>query len=60
MPVTEHHANIVPWQMIAKRFDLQIRFFSVTQDYQIDAEDFVRQYRNDVKLVTVGHVSNVT
>ena len=32
----EHHANIVPWQMLAKERGVEIRWVPLTSDYQLD------------------------
>lgn len=58
--IWEHHANIVPWQIVAKRLWLEIGFIECKEDYSIDWDDFDKKYDDKVKLVALGHVSNVT
>ncbi|NOZ44578.1 MAG: aminotransferase class V-fold PLP-dependent enzyme [bacterium] len=58
--IRDHHANIVPWQILAKELNLTINFIQLKKDYSIDREDFKEKYDNKVKLVALGHVSNVT
>ena len=36
----EHHSNIVPWQMLAKRRGLKVAFTEITPDGQLDLNDF--------------------
>ncbi|PJF44090.1 MAG: cysteine desulfurase [Phototrophicales bacterium] len=56
----EHHANIVPWQILAAEKGFQIKYIPVTSDYLLDLEVFERILsEGNVKAVSVGHVSNV-
>lgn len=62
--IWDHHANIVPWQLVAKDLWLNIEFLEMqdpaNNNYEINRDDFDKKYDNKVKLVAVGHVSNVT
>ncbi len=62
--VWDHHANIVPWQMLAEDLWLDIAFIQMknpdNHDYSIDRDDFDQKYDNSVKLIAVWQVSNVT
>lgn len=55
----EHHANIVPWQLVGERLGLQVRPIPITDDGQLDMEAYERLLNERVKLVSVTHVSNV-
>lgn len=55
----EHHSNIVPWQLLAKRKNLQIKVFTITSNGEWDLNSFKKQLTKEVKLVAVQHVSNV-
>lgn len=55
----EHHSNIVPWQMIAERKGLKVRFINLTEDGQIDLEHYQSLLNEKTKLVSVNHISNV-
>ncbi len=56
----EHHANIVPWQIIAERQGATIKYIPVTDDGLLDLESYARLLESGrVKLVGVSHVSNV-
>ncbi len=58
--VMEHHANIVPWQILAAEKGFTLRFVPVLADGTLDMEALRRLLRDEpVKLVTVMHVSNV-
>ena len=58
--IREHHANILPRQVLAERKGFNIEFFNIIDDYEIDRNDFDQKYTDKVKVVSVGHVSNVT
>ena len=54
----EHHSNLVPWQLLAKRTGAKLRFIPVTGDEgTLDLSDFDGQLEG-VKLVSLTHISN--
>jgi cysteine desulfurase/selenocysteine lyase len=56
----EHHANIVPWQIVAGYTGAVVRPFSITDDGHIDLDAYSRALESGrVKMVAVAHVSNV-
>jgi cysteine desulfurase / selenocysteine lyase len=55
----EHHANIVPWQILAQEKGFMLKFIPVTEQGFLDMEAFRAMLDGRVKLVTVMHVSNV-
>lgn len=60
LSVMEHHANIVPWQMLAAEKGVVIKYIPITDDFQLDMEAYANILReSNVKLVSIGHVSNV-
>ncbi|MGN0921411.1 MAG: aminotransferase class V-fold PLP-dependent enzyme [Cellvibrio sp.] len=54
----EHHANIVPWQMVALERGATLEPIPVTGDGDIDMCAFEKMLDDRVKMVSVGHVSN--
>jgi cysteine desulfurase/selenocysteine lyase len=54
----EHHANLIPWQELARRTGATLRWFGVTDDGRIDLDSLELDDR--VKLVAFSHHSNVT
>lgn len=58
--IREHHANILPRQILAERKWFTIEFFNIDETYEIDWDDFDKKYTDKVKVVSVAHVSNVT
>ncbi len=54
----EHHANLVPWQLIAQQTGAALRFLPITDDGVLDLAS-LPQLLDGVKLVGVTHMSNV-
>jgi cysteine desulfurase/selenocysteine lyase len=59
LTILEHHSNLVPWQMLAQRRGLTLKFADVTGDGRLDLESFERQLSGRVRLVAVTAMSNV-
>lgn len=55
----EHHANIVPWQLIAERTGATIRVAEIREDGTLDLDALHAAMTADVKLLGLTHVSNV-
>ncbi|WP_431197631.1 cysteine desulfurase [Staphylococcus equorum] len=55
----EHHANIVPWQQLAKRKKAELKFIPMTQDGELAIEDVKATINEKTKIVAIAHVSNV-
>ena len=55
----EHHANIVPWQLVAKRTGAGIAVVELAPDGSLDLDDLRAKLTGDVKLLAFTHVSNV-
>ncbi len=56
----EHHANIVPWQMLRDRSGIELRVARVTDTGELDWDDFTAKLADGkVGLVAITHMSNV-
>ncbi|WP_010676450.1 cysteine desulfurase [Bacillus timonensis] len=55
----EHHANIIPWQQIAKRTGAKLKYIPLQEDGSIDLKDVEATITNQTKIVSVVMVSNV-
>ena len=55
----EHHANIVPWQLVAERTGARIKVAELTTDGSLDLAALQAAMTADVKLLAIAHVSNV-
>ena len=54
----EHHANLIPWQELARRTGAELKWYGVTDDGRIDLDSLRLDER--VKVVAFSHHSNVT
>lgn len=54
----EHHANIVPWQMLCERTGATLKVIPVSDAGELDMTAFADMLNPKVKLVSVVHVSN--
>lgn len=58
--IVEHHANIVPWLILKEEIGINIEYVNVTENYDLDFEDFAKKYDETVKVISLTQVSNVT
>ena len=56
----EHHANLIPWQILAQRTGATLRHIPVTSDGQLDYEAAEQIVGQNTRILTFTHVSNVT
>lgn len=54
----EHHANIVPWQMIATRVGAHIRWMSLDSEGRIDLQTYYRELNSRTRMVAITQLSN--
>ncbi len=55
----EHHSNLVPWHLLARRTGCKVRAVPVTDEGLLDMDAFRRMLNPRVRLVGVVHASNV-
>jgi cysteine desulfurase/selenocysteine lyase len=55
----EHHANLIPWQQLAKRSGAELAWFSVTPDGRLDLSNLAEVITSNTKVVALTHQSNV-
>lgn len=55
----EHHANLIPWQQLAKRTGARLSWFKVTEDSRLDLTNINQVITSNTKVVAVTHQSNV-
>lgn len=56
----EHHANIVPWQVACAKMGLKLTTIKCCENGKLDLLDFKKKLNQNVKLVAIQHVSNIT
>lgn len=54
----EHHANLIPWQMAAKRYGRQLRVLPITANGELDLTNF-EKLLDGVKIFACTHSSNL-
>ncbi len=59
LTVMEHHANIVPWQLLQSRKPLTIKVAPIHPDGSLDLDVYRSLFTERTALVSVAHVSNV-
>ena len=55
----EHHANLIPWQQLAKRTGAQLKWFKINQDSRLDLSNIDQVITANTKVVALTHQSNV-
>ena len=55
----EHHANIVPWQLLQRRKRIRLNVVPINDAGEVDMAAFERMIGDDTRLVSIAHVSNV-
>ena len=55
----EHHANLIPWQQLAKRSGAKLTWLSITTDGRLDLSNIDQIINNKTKIVAITHQSNV-
>ena len=55
----EHHANLIPWQELAKRTGAELVWFNVTDGGRLDLSNMNELINNRTKVVALTHQSNV-
>lgn len=54
----EHHANIVPWQVLCERKNANLRIIPINDDGELILNEFKQLLNDNTRLVAVNHVSN--
>ena len=57
--IADHHANIVPWQLVAQQTGAKIKAVTVDDHGNFDINDLEKMITEKTKLISVPHVSNV-
>jgi cysteine desulfurase/selenocysteine lyase len=56
--VLEHHSNIIPWQLLAKRTGARLRYIEIDDQGRLILDDLPQLLSGRTKLVAISHVSN--
>ena len=55
----EHHSNIVPWQMLAKKKQVKIKYAPIAPDGRLKLSAFISLITHKTKILSLTHISNV-
>ncbi|UCF21673.1 MAG: cysteine desulfurase [Gemmatimonadota bacterium] len=58
LTLLEHHSNIVPWQLLARRVGAQLKFVDIDDEGRLRMEQLEGLLTERTRLVAVTHVSN--
>lgn len=58
LSVLEHHSNLVPWQLVARRTGARIRYLEIDDDGRWILDDLDRLLTERTRIVALSHVSN--
>jgi len=60
LSIIEHHSNLVPWQQLAERNGVNLRFLPITPDGRLDLDKLDIELTSRCRVVAMTHCSNVT
>jgi len=55
----EHHSNIIPWQIISRKFNLILKYIPLNNNGTLNIEILPKLITNKTKLISITHMSNV-
>lgn len=55
----EHHANIVPWQLLQRNKRIRLRIVPINERSEVKIEDYKDLFSENTRFVAISHVSNV-
>jgi cysteine desulfurase/selenocysteine lyase len=58
LTVMEHHSNIVPWQLVARRTGAKLRYIELDEEGKLILDDLDQLLTDRTRLVSMTHVSN--
>lgn len=59
LTVMEHHANIVPWQLLQRHKDIKIRVVDINEAGELDMEQYRSLFNDRTRFASFAHISNV-
>ena len=60
LTILEHHANIVPYQILSKEKNIKIKYVYLKEDYSFNYNDFEKKINYNTKIIGITMQSNVT
>lgn len=59
LAITNHHSNIVPWQIVAKKTGAKIVYLDCDKNGQMYKEDIDKKINKNTKIISLSHLTNV-
>lgn len=59
LSIMEHHSNLVPWQMVAKKNNATLKYMYINDNFELTKEEIEKKITDKTKIVAITHVSNV-
>ena len=56
----EHHANIIPWQMAATKYNLKINYVNISESFELDFDHLESLLNKNTKVVSIVGESNIS
>ena len=56
----EHHANIIPWQMAAAKYNLKINYVNISESFELDFDHLESLLNKNTKVVSIVGESNIS
>lgn len=56
--ISEHHSNLVPWQVAAKKTGAVLKYMYVNQEGRLEDEEIEKNITNNTKIVAIAHITN--
>jgi len=54
----EHHSNIIPWQLVARRTGAKLKYIEMDDEGRLVVEDLPKLLSSRTRLVAISHISN--
>lgn len=54
----EHHSNLVPWQILAEKYGLEVDYLSVSEKGELDLNEWQEKAKTNTALLAISHASN--
>ena len=56
---SEHASNILPWFKLKEEIGIEIKFFSLTDSFEVDVNEIINNITDKVKVISIAQISNV-
>lgn len=54
----EHHSNLIPWQKLAKRNNMKLKFIKMNNNFSLDLKDAKKKITKKTDILAITHISN--